>query len=165
MALKDGLASELQHEVISTRKMLQRLPKDSLGWKPHPKSFTLGTLATHITDLFSLLNTALISDDIDLAAGKSADKVEPNPEELVSRLDTYLEQGLAALKNAADDDFTTMVALRNGEHLITTLPRRALLRTLVYNHVIHHRGQLSVYLRLLDVPVPSIYGPSADEPI
>ncbi|WP_242916933.1 DinB family protein [Pontibacter liquoris] len=167
MALKDALAAELKHEVVSIRKMLERLPAESFGWKPHPKSSTLGDLVTHIIGLLSWIPpVTTTSDDLDLADPRyrPTRQADLTPEDLGTLLEQHLQQSLEGLASTTDEHLGTMVKLRNGEHVITQMPRKALIRTIVLNHMIHHRGQLSVYLRLLDLPVPQMYGPTADEP-
>lgn len=162
MAIRDGLINELQHEAATTRKILERVPADKFDWKPHEKSMAMGRLATHVADMFSWFPGTLERDEIDFANGYE----EPKPattEELVALLDKNAAAARGSLQKMEDAGFMKEWTLRNGEQVLLQLPKIAVLRGMVMNHIVHHRGQLSVYLRLNDIPVPAIYGPSADE--
>ena len=161
--LNKGFLSELQHEATSTKKILERVPEDKLDWKPHEKSMTLGRLATHIAELTRFITIILTSDELDFATGKYKPTIAKSSEELLQIFREKLDGAIEALKNASDEKMRENWSLRNGEQIFFTLPRMAAIRGLAMNHIIHHRGQLSVYLRLLDVPVPGMYGPTADE--
>lgn len=162
MAVKDALLTEYDHEIATTRKLLERVPDEKLAWKPHQKSMSLGGLATHLTNIPLWSGTILNEPFFDLAAAP------PNPEARISRADI-----LAAFDDAArrvrawmdksDAEYLAPWVLKRAGQEVFTLPRIAAFRSFVLSHMIHHRGQLSVYLRLNDIPVPSIYGPSADE--
>lgn len=155
---------ELQHEAISTRKMLARLPNDKMGWKPHDKSMTLGELAVHVAELPTFISLILKTDALDFQSGDFVPSKADTAEELVRIFDNCTANAIADLDAVTDQDVLTRNwTASSGDHLIFTLPRAAALRTLAFSHLIHHRGQLAVYLRLLNIPVPSIYGPSADE--
>ncbi|MBX7044500.1 MAG: DinB family protein [Ignavibacteria bacterium] len=164
MQLNEGLIAELQHEAVSTRKMLERVPADKFGWKPHEKSMTLGRLASHIAEIPGWTNETINQDVLDFAKMEYK-PFEPNSaEELVKFFDDKLASALDTLKNnATDENLMGMWTMKNGETVYMTMPRIAVMRGFVLSHLIHHRAQLGVYLRLLDVPVPSSYGPSADE--
>ena len=162
MALIDGMLQELEEEARTTRRVLERVPDDKLAWRPHPKARTLGELALHV---------AMVPGGVaELVASPSPAQVpnfaEASPKS-ASELIPALDQGIAKAKQALSgmDDATLMATWRmmQGEREVFALPRVALLRSIMLNHWYHHRGQLSVYLRELDVPIPSIYGPSADE--
>jgi uncharacterized damage-inducible protein DinB len=157
------LSAELQYEAISTRKMLERIPDEFLGWKPHEKSMGLGHIAHHLAMLPSYVKPTLTTDEFDLAAGPHEPPVVNNAKELVEAFDNNLSEAVEFLSSVSDEDLTKTWRLRNGEKTIFEMPRGAVIRSLVLSHLIHHRGQLSVYLRLQNVPLPSIYGPSADE--
>jgi uncharacterized damage-inducible protein DinB len=162
MAIKDGLLAEYDHEMGTTRKLLERLPDDRLSWKPHDKSMSLGGLATHLANLPNWGQIILAGDSFDLA------DAPPPREACASRSDVLaaFEASTRATRNAMDKtDAELMVpwTLKRGGQQVFTMPRIAVFRSFVLSHTIHHRGQLSVYLRLNDVPVPPIYGPSADE--
>ncbi|MBS1516427.1 MAG: DinB family protein [Bacteroidetes bacterium] len=164
MQLNEGLIAELQHEAVSTRKMLERVPADKFGWKPHEKSMTLGRLASHIAEIPGWTNETINQDVLDFAKMEYK-PFEPNSaEELVKFFDDKLASALDTLKNnATDENLMGMWTMKNGETVYMTMPRIAVMRGFVLSHLIHHRAQLGVYLRLLDVPIPSSYGPSADE--
>lgn len=162
MAVNDGLMGELDYEVISTRKVLERIPADKFDWKPHEKSMTMGNLANHLADMFSWYKITLEQDELDFAAGYEQPKAE-TAEQLTAILDKNFAEAKESLQKAAPESFSQPWTLRSGEHVIFTLPKMATLRTFVVNHIVHHRAQLALYLRLNDIAVPSMYGPSADE--
>jgi uncharacterized damage-inducible protein DinB len=162
MALIDGMLQELEQEAHTTRRVLERVPDNQLGWRPHKKSMTLGELALHV---------AMVPGGVaEMVASPSPAQVpgfaNPSPAS-AAELIPALEQSIAKAKKALSgmDDATLMETWRlmRGEREVFAVPRLALLRSIMLNHWYHHRGQLTVYLRELDVPVPSIYGPSADE--
>jgi uncharacterized damage-inducible protein DinB len=162
MAIKDGLLAEFDHEMGTTRKLLERVPDEKLSWKPHDKSMSLGGLATHLSNLPIWGGTILNEAFFDLAAAG------PNLPERTSRADILkaFEESTKQTRAWLDKSDAELVApwsLRRGGQEMFTLPRAAAFRTFVLYHIVHHRGQLSVYLRLNDIPVPAIYGPSADE--
>jgi uncharacterized damage-inducible protein DinB len=166
MALRDALLPEFDHEMANTRKTLERVPDDKLDWKPHAKSTAMGGLATHLSNLPTWANHAINEDSLDLAPeGKP---LPPAPAvksrtELLELFDCNVASARAAIAAATDEDLFKSWTLLNSGQQILTLPKIAVLRSFVMNHNIHHRAQLGVYLRLNDIPVPSIYGPSADE--
>jgi uncharacterized damage-inducible protein DinB len=162
MPLKDGLLVEFDHEIGTTRKLLERLPDDKLAWKPHDKSMSLGGLATHLSNLPSWGATILNGAGFDLADAL------PNLEEKTSRADILAAFDAAAAQARGsiaktDAELVAPWSLKRGGQQVFTMPRATAFRTFMLYHLVHHRGQLSVYLRLNDIPVPSIYGPTADE--
>lgn len=163
MNLGKILAAELQHEAATARKMLERLPGDKFGWKPHDKSMTLGRIAGHVVELLDWAGVTMLQDELDFATSGYKPAEYTSAAELVSALDKKLADAVGVLSNVADEAFGENWTLRNGEQVYFTMPKAAVMRSFVMNHIVHHRGQLSVYMRLLDIPVPSIYGPSADE--
>jgi uncharacterized damage-inducible protein DinB len=166
MALKDALLPEFDHEMANTRKTLERVPEDKLGWKPHPKSGTMGWLATHVANLPSWATETLGKDTLDLAPnGVPQAPMAPakSRQELLALFDKNVAAGRAAIAGASDEHFAKPWSLLSNGKTLMTMPRIAVLRGFVMNHVIHHRAQLGVYLRLNDVAVPALYGPSADE--
>ena len=163
MTINESLAAELKAEAATTRKLLERVPQDSLAWKPHDKSMTLGRLAGHVAELPGLFAMVLTEDDLDFGSGKYQPFNPENASELAEFFDQRVAGALDAFSNQPGEAFARTWRMRNGERVLLELPRVVALRSIGLNHLIHHRGQLSVYLRLLDVPVPSIYGPSADE--
>lgn len=163
MTIGQMLAAELKQESVAARKMLERVPNDKLAWKPHEKSMSLGRLAGHIAEMVTWTNVTVGQDELDFATADYKPKDYTDAAEIVADFDQNLSSALEVLNSTSDETMTHNWRLRNGEQIYFELPKAAVLRTMMMNHIIHHRGQLSVYLRLLDVPVPPIYGPSADE--
>ena len=162
MAIKDGLLAEFDHEIATTRKLLDRLPDEKLAWKPHVKSWSLGGLATHLTNLPRWTETILNEASYNLASDT------PRTTELTSRADlvrTFDENAKRARgwMDKTDAEYMARWSLMRGEQEVFSMPRVAAWRSFVMSHMIHHRGQLTVYLRLNDVPLPPIYGSTADE--
>ena len=162
MAMIDSLLAELDQEAVTTQRVLARVPDQHLAWRPHPKSMSLGQLALHIATVPG--NVARLASELTLAAPPDFVQAEAaHASELAPALTESVAQArrlLGGLDDAAMAD--TWRLLANGQVLMA-MPRGALLRAIMLNHWYHHRGQLLVYLRLLDVPVPSVYGPTADE--
>lgn len=163
MRIADLFASEMAHEAISTRKMLERVPEDQLGWKPHDKSMTLGFLATHISQIPFWGTTTLTSEKFVFDENTPKTPEATSRAELLEKFDTQLADFQQALREYPNDQMMVPWRLLVGDHVVFELPRFMVIRSMVLSHLIHHRGQLSVYLRMLDVPLPSVYGPSADE--
>jgi len=162
MAIKDGLLAEFDHETATTRKLLERVPDDRLAWTPHDRSMTFGALATHITELPRWADAILNQTRFDLAAMPAAAPPAGSRSAILAAFDAHVTTARAML-DRTDAELSAYWTLRRGDQEIFTMPRATAFRTFVLYHVVHHRGQLSVYLRLNDIPVPSIYGPSADE--
>lgn len=160
--LQAALSQELKHELKLTRRLLERVPTEQFGWQPHAKSMKLGTLASHMANLVGFLEMSLTGPEIDLATTQMPAS-PTTTDEVLRRFDVNGENIHKALEQVDDSTFHDVWSLRRGEQVLMSMPRVAVARTLVLNHLIHHRGQLSVYLRLLDIPVPAIYGGSADE--
>jgi len=163
MSICESLAAELQQEAKTTRKLLERVPEGSFDWKPHEKSMSLGRLAGHVAELPSLIAPALTQDELNFATGQYQPFAPSSTAELLERFDSTVSQAVELLSGQTDERMGDSWRLGSGDQTFFKGPRVAAVRVLALNHVVHHRGQLSVYLRLLDVPVPSIYGPSADE--
>lgn len=163
MSLAEKLLPEFDHEMSGTRRVLERVPLERYDWAPHAKSFSLGRLANHLAGLLRWGSGAMSTREFDFAQGGYTPSNFRTRDELLAGFDANLAATRAAIAGAQDAAFHEPWTLRNGEHVIFTLPRAAVLRSMVFNHNIHHRGQMTVYLRLLDVPVPGLYGPSADE--
>jgi uncharacterized damage-inducible protein DinB len=161
MSIAEGLLPEFDQEMATTRKLLERVPSDKGPWKPHPKSFPLGHLAQLVATMPGWLTQTLRDIEVNLAtsSGYSFETTET----LLGEFDRHVREAREALTSAKDADFTVPWSLKNGNRVLFTAPRGVVVRSHM-NHLIHHRGQLSVYLRLNDVPLPSIYGPTADEP-
>ena len=162
MAIKDGLLAEYDHEVATTRKLLDRLPDDKLSWTPHPKSMTLGGLATHLGNIPTWGSTILGELSFDLATAPPNLDAKTSAADILAFFDETTRRARAAM-DKTDPEYLAMWSLRRGGQEMFSMPRVAAFRTFVLYHLVHHRGQLSVYLRLNDIPVPAIYGPSADE--
>ena len=163
MSICAPLAAEMQQEAKTTRRILERVPEASFGWKPHEKSMTLGRLAAHVAELPELIIPALTRDELDFASGDFKPFNPSSTAELLEKFDRNIEAAAGLLEQQPDERMGDKWRLRSGDHVLFEMPRALVVRFVGLNHVIHHRGQLSVYLRLLDVPLPSIYGPSADE--
>jgi len=166
MKIAEILLPEFDQEMINTRKTLDRVPDDKLAWKPHPKSFAMGALATHIANMIGWLPDTIAKDSFDVAPpGAPPYKEEPaaSQKELLEKFDKNVVAARAAIAGSSDENFMKSWSLLAGGKTLFTMPRIACVRGFVMNHTIHHRAQLGVYLRLNDIPVPSIYGPSADE--
>jgi uncharacterized damage-inducible protein DinB len=165
-SLQQNILAELDHELATTRKVIERVPFEQADRKPHPQSMSLGQLATHIVNLLAF-NLLFVQQDYRDFLDPNAPKPGPRPtssEELLARFDDYSEQLRQALRASDDETLTHSFQLRRGEQVLMDRPKGAAIRIMGLNHSIHHRGQLTVYLRLLDIPVPGLYGPSADEP-
>jgi uncharacterized damage-inducible protein DinB len=164
MLIRDALLPEFDQEMATTRRLLERIPDDKFGFKPHPKSMDMATLATHLAEMTGWTVDCIEQDFFDLAGvDPSQRKIAATRAELLEQFDKAVANGRAALAKAEDGPLLQPWSLKKGETVLLTMPKVAVLRTWVFNHCVHHRGQLSVYLRLNDIPVPSIYGPSADE--
>ena len=161
--INQTLIPELQHEAANTIKMLKTVPEEKLDWRPHPKSMTLGRLASHLSDMMHWMTVTLTTDELNFATSNYRTNIATSSQQLVQQFEDAYHQALETLKSASDEVMREKWTMRNGDHIIFELPRVAVLRSFSLSHLIHHRGQLSVYLRLLDVPVPGMYGPSADE--
>jgi uncharacterized damage-inducible protein DinB len=162
MAMKDALMAEYDHEMGTTRRLLERVPDDKLAWKPHEKSMAFGAIATHLANLANWGSTILTDTSFDLANAPPNLLSMQSRAEILALFDASTTR-TRALMDRDDVSYMAPWSLKRGGQDMFTLPRIAAFRTFVVNHTIHHRGQLSVYLRLNDIPVPPIYGPSADE--
>jgi len=162
MPMVDALLPEFDHEMTMTRKLLERVPEDRLAWKPHAKSMSAGGLATHLSNLPWWGEVTLTQPEFDLASFPSQPE-ETSRTRILETFDRNVAATRAALAGRSDAEFMAPWALKREGHTLFSMPKATVWRSFVLSHVVHHRGQLSVYLRLLDVPVPSIYGPSADE--
>ncbi len=163
MPINKTFIAELQQEAATTKKILERVPLDNPDWKPHEKSMTLGRLAAHVAELPNWVGATLDHDELDFAKSDYKPPVAKSAEELTALHDKNIAEAIACLKKHPDEDFEKNWKLRNGETVYFELPKAAVLRSFVYSHLIHHRAQLGVYLRLLEVPLPGSYGPTADE--
>jgi len=165
MLIRDALLPEFDQEMATTRRLLERIPDDKFSFKPHPRSMDMASLATHLSEMTSWTADTINKDSIDLAAyDPSKRKIAASRAELLEMFDKSVVTARAALAKAEDAQLMQPWSLKSGEQTFFTMPKVAVLRSFVFNHCVHHRGQLSVYLRLNDIPVPAMYGPSADEP-
>lgn len=166
MAISEALLPEFDQEMAGARKTLERVPDGKFGWKPHEKSGTMGWLAGHIAYVPSWMVETIEKDGFDMAPNGEMMKPPPEPKtrkELLELFDKHVAQARAALAGSNDGHLLKPWSFLNNGQAVFTMPRIACLRTWVMNHMIHHRAQLGVYLRLNNIPVPAIYGPSADE--
>jgi uncharacterized damage-inducible protein DinB len=165
MPIVQALLPEFDHEMANTRRMLALVPDADAAWKPHPKSSALGDLAAHIATLPMWGRLALELPELDLGSPANAGILRvpfTTTPELLERLDRNVGEARAVLAASSDADLSAAWTLKNGGTTVFSMPRTAVMRGFVLSHMIHHRGQLSVYLRLRDVPLPSLYGPTAD---
>lgn len=167
MPIAQSLLPEYDHEMGTTRTLLEIVPEAHWSFKPHPKSMSLGELASHISVLLSVWGVTTLKEsgfDVNPAAGANRPEIN-SVADLLALFDNAVENVRAALVETSDEAMREIWTLSRDGQTIFSLPRVAVFRSFIMNHVIHHRGQLSVYLRLQDVPLPSIYGPSADTPV
>lgn len=157
------LLQEFKSEVASTRRLLACVPMDKADWKPHEKSMTLGRLATHIAEMYGWFKVTIEESELDFSKNGGASPQPADTDALVAFFHEKAAEAEAAMNALTEEIMIQNWSLRNGEQVYFTMPKAAVLRTFCMNHVYHHRGQLSVYLRLLNVPVPGLYGPSADD--
>lgn len=165
MPLADALLSEFDHEMTVTRTMLERVPLDNGPWKPHTKSRGIGALASHVANLPGLGAQIASQPELDLSAPGNAANARPEfstKETLLAAFDENVALARKAIANLDDEAYLAPWAFKRGGQVLMSGPRASMLRSLLMNHLIHHRGQLSVYLRLNDVPLPPVYGPTAD---
>ena len=166
MAMRQALLPEFDQEMSLTRRVLERVPDDRLSWQPHAKSMTLGRLASHLAELPGWGSLTLTADSFDLAPPGQPAFVSANfqsRDEILQAFDASIAKARAAIEQVEDEAMMQSWSLLRTGTPIFTMPRAAVLRAMVFSHIIHHRAQLTVYLRLNDVSVPAIYGPSADE--
>ena len=162
MPIADSLLPEFDHEMTVTRKLLERVPEDKYEWKPHLRSMSLGELAQHVATIPHWGTVTMTTTELDLEGYP-----RPTPwttrAELLSTFDQHAGAARAALVGKGDGELMAPWVLKRGGHTIFTMPRAMVWRSFVMSHLIHHRAQLGVYLRMHDVPLPAMYGPTADE--
>jgi len=161
MSMTSAILQEFEHEAATTRRVLERVPSDKLAWKPHQKSMSLGVLALHVAGVPGVCSGWAAEDITNFKGNPSP--MPASTEEILAAHDNGVKSTKEALGKLGDEGLKGMWSAKAGDTTLMTMPKATLVRSIVMNHWIHHRGQLSVYLRLLDVPVPPIYGPSADE--
>lgn len=162
MPMIDAILGELEQEDVKTRKVLERIPTERFGWKPHERSMSMGQLASHVVETLGWGAVTLTEDGYDMPAEFSPWQASSS-EELLKQFESNLSSVKQAMQSYPDSRLSESWTLSGNGQVFFSLPRAAVLRSMILNHQIHHRGQLSVYLRLNDIPVPAIYGPSADE--
>ena len=167
MAIAESILPEYDHETATTRTLLERVPAEKAEWKPHAKSMSLGQLAMHIANLPMWASIALERKEFDTnppggGGAAATTRLFESASQLLELYDANVSAARALIVRTTDGEFMVQWTLKNGGKSMFSMPRVAVLRSFVLNHAVHHRGQLSVYLRLLDVPIPNIYGPTAD---
>jgi uncharacterized damage-inducible protein DinB len=163
MSIKDLFIRELQIEIANTEKMFSRIPEDKFGWKPHEKSYTLHQLAVHTATMFGWVTTMFPNNELDLEKMPLKTPEIHNVAALIAFMKEKEADSVKTLESMTDADFEKQWTLRKGETVFFETDKYIVVRQMIFNHIFHHRGQLSVYLRLLDVPIPGMYGPSADD--
>lgn len=154
--------AELEQEAVATRKLLERVPLEKADWKPHKKSMPLQRLSTHIAEIPAWFAVTLLEDELDFAKSDNKPFIPKSSEDLLAFFDKNIDEAKTTLKDFSDEQMAGTWTMRTGEEIYFTLPKDVVVRTWCFNHWYHHRAQLGVYLRLLDIPLPSTYGPSAD---
>ena len=165
MSIAESILPEFDHETATTRALLERVPEDKADWKPHERSMSLGQLAMHIANLPRWSSHALERTEFDANPPDGVREAGPSyrsAPELLEAYDANVAAARALLARTTDGEFMVPWTLKSGGKSLFSMPRVAVFRSFILNHAVHHRGQLSVYLRLLDVPIPNIYGPTAD---
>lgn len=155
--------AEMEQEAKVAREVLSRIPEEKFDWKPHEKSMGFGQLASHVAEMFGWTPPTLMQPELDFANMDYKPFVPKTNADLLEYFDKNVAEAIDTLRNMTDEGFMEPWTMRNGDQIYFTMPKVVCMRSFVMNHIVHHRGQLSVYLRLNDIPVPSIYGPSADE--
>ena len=163
MSLSSSFIGELQHEAKLTEKILSVVPLDKASWKPHEKSMSIGRLATHIAEIPHWIKVIGSADEFDFASRVYNPRVAGSTEELLEIFHQNNKEAIATLQNMSDADFEKTWTIKRGEQVMMQPVKKVAIRGWGFSHLYHHRGQLSVFLRLLDIPVPGMYGPSADE--
>ena len=164
MPIIDTLLPEFDREMGLTRRVLDRVPDGKFDWKPHATSMTLGRLAEHLSEMPQWATMTMTLRELEMTTQRPPEYVRPTARaEVLAQFDRYLKEGRGNLTGKTDGEFLAPWTLKAEGKEVFTMPKIAVMRNFVLNHMVHHRGQLTVYLRMLEVPVPSIYGPSGDE--
>ena len=164
MNFSKSFLAELQYESANTRKLLELIPFDKGDFKPHEKSMTLKRLAVHVAEITGWWKECVLHDELDFSKGDHKPKEINSVEELLAFHDMLVANAVKIVSEATDEQFMQPWTMRNGEIIYFTMPKAAVCRSWCLNHLYHHRGQLTVYLRLLGIPLPGMYGPTADSP-
>jgi len=162
MSIIEMLLKEMEQEAVTTRKMLSIVPDDKYSWKPHEKSMTIQRLATHVAELPTWVTMTLTTNELDFANNPYEPEVITNTKDLLQYFEKCLAEGKSSLQKAKDEELLPVWTLRNGDTIYSTEPKGDVIR-MAYCQIVHHRAQLGVFLRLLNVPIPGSYGPSADD--
>lgn len=162
MSLIQMLVKEMQQEAQTTQKMLERVPNDKYDWQPHPKSMTIRELTTHIAELPSWVTMTLTTDELDFATTPYSPRNISDTDELLDLFHHSLTDGESSLRQATEEQLKPIRTLRNGDEIYSETTKGEMIR-MTFSQIVHHRAQLGVYLRLLNIPIPGSYGPSADE--
>jgi uncharacterized damage-inducible protein DinB len=163
MSIGQSMLGEFDHEMANTRNTLARIPLTKLEWKPDPKSMSLGRLAGHVVEMVGWGTMTLTTDSLDMNPGDHKPLEVTSKEQILAEFDKNWKTLRATIANTTDEDMMKTWTLRIGGNVLFSMPRVAVVRSMIMNHIIHHRAQLTVYYRLNGVPVPALYGPSADE--
>jgi len=162
-SIATALIAELEHEGATTRKVLERIPPETFDWKPHKKSMTMGRLATHVAEMHGWTKLTVEQPELDFSKFDYKPFEPKTTDELIQHFEKSFNEAIESLKGASDEIWFEPWSLKNGETTYFTMPKVVVMRSMVLNHIVHHRGQLSVYLRENNIPLPAMYGPSADE--
>ena len=162
MTIIEMLLKEMEREAVTTRKMLSIIPDDKYNWKPHEKNMTVRSLATHIAELPAWVTMTLATTELDFAANPYKQEAIANTKDLLQYFEKCLAESKANLQKATEEELLPLWTLRNGETVYSVEPKADVIR-MTYCQIVHHRAQLGVYLRLLNIPIPGSYGPSADD--
>jgi uncharacterized damage-inducible protein DinB len=160
---RDAFVVEFDHEMAATRRVLERAPDEAFEWTPHERSFSLGGLASHLAELPHWGSQILDAEMYDLAGATGRSNAKASRAEVLETFDRHVSEVRRALMAGSDAELAAVWTLKRGSHVVLSMPRISALRRFLLHHVIHHRGQMTVYLRLKGVPVPPLYGPTADE--
>ncbi len=166
MTIAQSILPEFDQEIATTRRVLERVPADKLDWRPHPKSYTMGQLANHLARVCEWVPTTLEATEFDVnpaEGGTPQPTIADSVEGMLEVLDKTSSEARAVVEKTTDEAFMVEWSLKSGGETRFAAPRIAVFRSFIMNHIIHHRGQLTVYLRMNDVPLPQVYGPTADE--
>jgi uncharacterized damage-inducible protein DinB len=164
MSIAQSMLAEFDQEMAGTRKTLERVPDGNMTYRPHPKSFPMGTLAYHVADLPNWATVTITQDELEIAGQPGYPKPEDvKQRDLLEKFDKHVAEARAVIAGASDETMMKPWSLLTHGHRAFTMPKIVVLRSMVMNHLIHHRAQLGVYLRMNDIAVPGLYGPSADE--
>ncbi len=162
---RQAFINEIKFEGANTRKLLERVPLNDPAWVPHEKSRNIEQLARHVANLYPWVTYIVNNDEVDFSKGGALPTMPETKttEALLAHFDEKLDEAVKALENASDEEMMKTFSMKAGDKVLSSFPKAAAIRNLGLNHLVHHRGQLGVYLRLLDIPIPGMYGPSADE--